>query len=203
MSETHARRLAAVQLPTAPFRGELFCLHPSVVPCPAGVLCHDCGVVVGPECRAPPAIAALSSETGSRRAPVTNGIVLTVEAAVPPDACLQEWFGHVRGLREQPKEVVDAALEVFRLAYSRRPVTGPRARALALVSLLWASRRLHGNNPSSERVLLARLHTSTRLMNRAFSVLAGVIQPGRSCGDSPSAHWGPAEGAVALPSPAP
>lgn len=158
---------------------------------------------MGPECRAPPAIAALASETGSRRAPVTNGVALTVEAAVPPDACLQEWIGHIRGLREQPKEVVDGALEVFRLAYARRPVTGPRARALALVSLLWASRRLHGNNPSSERVLLARLRTSTRLMNRAFSVLAGVIQPERSCGDSPSAHWGVAGGPAAPPAPAP
>ena len=41
---------------------------------------------------------------------------------------------------DQPKEVMADAHMAFRKAYEQRPVNGPKAQALVLVSLLWASR---------------------------------------------------------------
>ena len=147
-------------------------------------MCRDCGIVVGPESVAPPALLAMGAETGSRRPPVTEGMELTAKAVLPPDACLQEWQVHLRNVHDQPKEVVDSAFSVFQQAYAQQPVTGTKARALVLVSLLWASRRLHGDNQTNERYLLAQLNTPTRLMNKAFSILASaVIKPERNCED--------------------
>ena len=45
------------------------------------------------------------------------------------------------------------------------------------MSLLWASRRLYGNNTSNEKYLLAKLQVPTRAMNKAFTVLAANVQP--------------------------
>lgn len=116
-------------------------------------------------------------ETGSRRPAVTGGLTLTAAAVQPPHASMQEWQIHTRCIQDQPKEVMDAAADAFGRAYDQQPVTGTKARALALVSLLWATRRLHGSNRCNEHHLLTRLHTPTRLMNKAFSTLAAVITP--------------------------
>lgn len=156
------------------------CLHVRTSPSPAGNVCEDCGTVVAPsESVLPPALQALASDTGSRRHPVTVGLELAAEAAAtgPPDACLQEWTLHLRDIHNQPREVLDGAYAAFRQAFELHPVTGGKGRALALVSLLWASRRLHdqrerergldslcrfGNNPNNERYLLAQLRTPPR-----------------------------------------
>lgn len=133
----------------------------------------------------PPAIAALEVETGSYRPPVSNGITDTAEVVLAPDICLQEWNAHITRLKDQPKEVLDSAYAVFQLAFAQQPMSGVKARALILVSLLWSSRRLHGNNQSNEKYLLARLTAPARLMNKAFGTLAAVIKPEntRNCGD--------------------
>ena len=80
---------------------DVYCLHPQVHQCLAGVLCRDCGVVVGSDSVTPPALVAMAAETGSRRLPVTDGVTLAVEAVprtrrvvralwtAPPDPCLQ------------------------------------------------------------------------------------------------------------------
>lgn len=166
-------------------RGPVFCLHPRVVHCPAGLMCPDCGEVIHPEhTPVPAALAALSAaETSSRGPPVTDTLCLSTPS--PPDAAAHEWALHTTGLTDQPKEVMDGAFDIFQRTYQQHPVTGPRARALTLMALLWATRRLHGTNSSNERYLLTELHTPTRLMNRAFSTLAAVIQsaPERSCAD--------------------
>lgn len=39
-------------------------------------MCRDCGIIVGPEASAPPAVAALTTETASRRPPVTGSVAL-------------------------------------------------------------------------------------------------------------------------------
>lgn len=89
------------------------------------------------------------------------------------------FFGCFDGLiyPPTPKEVLDGAYTVFEQVFVQHPLTGTKARALALVSLLWASRRLHGNNSCNEKYLLSALQTPTRLMNKAFSSLASVIRP--------------------------
>ena len=150
---------------------------------------------------------------------MTPGIAAAAQAMRPPDACQLEWSLHVACLRapappsflcaseghrrpppDQPQEVVTGAYEAFRGAYHRHPLTGPRARALALVALLWASRRLHGTNETNERYLLSQLAaraaqkkerpalpaTPTRLMNKAFGQLASAVvtPPERSCAGS-------------------
>ena len=102
-------------------------------------------------------------------------------------------------VRDQPREVVDGAFGAFERAYTKQPVTGPKARALVLVALLWASRhpspqkkgclgfapRLHGNNAHNEKYLLSRLHTAPRMMNKAFTTLARAVQPDRNCDSCP------------------
>jgi hypothetical protein len=56
-------------------------------------------------------------------------------------------------------------------------VTGSKARALVLVSLLYASGLLHGSNGANEEYLLKTLHTPTRIMNKAFTQMASVTLP--------------------------
>lgn len=146
-----------------------------VGPSVAGSMCRECGVVVEPDAAAPAALGVIVAETGSRRAAVTQGLSLTAAAVLPPDACEVEWRIHLTGVADQPKEVVDSAFEAFRLAYRRQPVSGTKARALALVALLWAARRLHGNDAGNERYLLRRLNTPSRHMNKAFGVLAAAV----------------------------
>lgn len=160
----------------------MFCLHPRIDSCIAGNMCHvteaqsviivllivDCGMVLSPESVAPPALLAMGAETGSRRPPVTEGMLLASDVTTPPDACLQEWSLHIRNIQDQPKEVVDGALEALQKAYHTQPVTGGKARALVLVSLLWASRRLHGNNQCNDKYLFTQLKISPKLINKAF-----------------------------------
>lgn len=87
-------------------------------------------------------------------------------SVIPSDACSQEWHIHIAPLRDQPKEVLDGAYTVFEQVFQQHPLTGTKARALALVSLLWASRRLHGNNSCNEKYLLSVLQTpTTRLLH--------------------------------------
>lgn len=140
-------------------------------------MCRECGIIVGPEASSPPAVAALATETASRRPPVTGNINMVSASVLPNDACSQEWHVHIAPLRDQPKEVLDGAFAVFEQVFQQQPLTGTKARALALVSLLWASRRLHGNNSCNEKYLLSALQTPTRMMNKAFSTLASVIRP--------------------------
>lgn len=147
----------------------------TVGPSVAGSMCRECGVVVEPDSATPVALGALVTETGSRRAAVTQGLSLTAAAVLPPDACEIEWRTHLTGVADQPKEVIDSAFTAFRRAYARQPVSGAKARALVLVALLWAARRLHGNDTGNERYLLRRLQTPSRHMNKAFGVLAAAV----------------------------
>jgi hypothetical protein len=54
------------------------------------------------------------------------------------------------------------------------PISGCKARAVILVSLLYSNRLLYGNNKANEEYLIQRLNIPTRAMNRAFGSLAAV-----------------------------
>lgn len=171
-----------------------FCLHTRTMACAAGNMCCDCGMVVGPENVAAPAVLTLGAETGSRRAPVTDGLVVTVDrTAVPVDDCTAEWNLHTQRLRDQHPEVMASAFDAFRRVYVEQDhgLTGNKARAVALVALLWATRRVYGNSAVNERYLIQELEVPTRAMNRAFSTLAAVVtlrSPPTGPDATPSGH---------------
>lgn len=137
-------------------RPDFFCLHSTTVPSLAGVLCVDCGVVT----------AAVIGDAGPGyhgrgHRPVPRPLAPTTAATQTPS---REWELHVRrvdgvssrlverrGSTNQPPEVVHNAKEIFiRVCQTRGAVTGDKARALVLVSLLYSSRLLHGANPRNE-----------------------------------------------------
>lgn len=176
-----------------------FCLHPRVSASVAGNVCRDCGVVVGVESVAHS--NASPADGANRRQPVVDVFVhddgvVSSSVAVPARPhpsrgahhgttmtndmqlvlhCEQEWQAHVAHIKDQPREVLDRAFDIFRRAYEVQPMSGNKARALILVSLLYTSRLLHGNNLRNEEYLLCHLHIPTRVMNKAFTSLASVI----------------------------
>ena len=115
-------------------------------------------------------------------------------------------------MQDQPREVIDRAFDIFQHAYLIQPITGNKARALILVSLLYTNRLMHGNNKRNEEHLIGQLQIPTRIMNRAFTSLASVIhtlppQEGESfadcsstaVSDAPSAEAGSAPPEWAAP----
>ena len=117
---------------------------------------------MGPENTPPPALAAIHADFASRQPPVTNAVGSEDDQRRNLSPALTERLLHVRELCDQPKEVLDAAQRVFCDAYQQQSVTGTKARALVLVALLWASRCLHGNNPSNEQYLLIGVRAENR-----------------------------------------
>ena len=82
--------------------------------------------------------------------------------------CTQSFFcaekrGGVR-IVGQPAEVMLNAWQIFQRVYRHGCVSGTKARALVLVSLLYSSRLLHGSNRENEAYLLKQLVTPTRIM---------------------------------------
>lgn len=73
--------------------------------------------------------------------------------------------------------VTAVLLLVHRQWHAFGGMTGTRARALVLVSLLYSTRLLHGTNPENEQYLLERLAVPTRVMNRAFTQMAAITLP--------------------------
>lgn len=162
----------------------------------AGSVCRDCGVVVGLESvaltpagheganRRQPVVdvfihddGMVSATTKSLRPPprsTTNAPTLTAEMQLALH-CQQEWQSHIAHIEHQPREVLDRAYDIFRRSYEMQPMSGNKARALILVSLLYISRLLHGNNVRNEEYLLSQLRIPTRIMNKAFTSLASVI----------------------------
>lgn len=133
-------------------------------------------------CRPP--VCVRSTEHSSERSDST---------ASGTQACHNEWqrqgriffilppsLRHIVDIHDQPVEVLQHAYGIFRRVYDHHgPVTGGKARALILVSLLYSGRLLHGNNKTNEEYLIRQLNIPTRIMNRAFSLLASVtLQPG-------------------------
>ena len=97
-------------------------------------------------------------------------------AACPAEA---EWRQHTGRLLDQAAEVLKSARLLFCEVYMRgRPVTGMKARALALVCLLYSLRKFRDDgNGRNEAYLLQTLAVPTRLMNRAFTSLVAVAGP--------------------------
>lgn len=150
-----------------------FCLHARTCATVAGTMCNECGVVVNqvhasvdvshsrpPVCDAP----------GSNELPGGDGV-----ATNDPAACLQEWRRHTGIINNQPNEVIHSAYRSFRMVYEQQgPISGCKARAVILVSLLYSNRLLYGNNKANEEYLIQQLNIPTRAMNRAFGSLAAV-----------------------------
>ena len=80
-----------------------------------------------------------------------------------------------KNVQHQPVEVMQHAWELFQQTYGQHgAVSGCKSKALALVSLLYSSRLLHGAHKANEEYLLKQLATSTRVMNRAFTQMASA-----------------------------
>lgn len=164
---------------------EQFCVHGRTSATVAGTMCTECGIVLNqvhtmvdlahsrpPVCDTSPVGDALLVEVG------IDG-TCTVDAAT----CLQEWRRHIGIIQDQPNEVIHNAYRIFRLVYEQQgPISGCKARAIMLVSLLYSSRLLHGNNKANEEYLLRTFCIPTRVMNRAFGSLAAVtlLQKGQA-----------------------
>jgi hypothetical protein len=75
----------------------------------------------------------------------------------------------------QPNEVMLSAYHTFQLVHQQQgPVSGCKACAVILVSLLYSNRLLYGNNTPNEKYLIQQFNIPTRAMNRAFGSLAAV-----------------------------
>jgi hypothetical protein len=159
--------------PTARDGPGFFCLHLRTAPSIAGLACQDCGSIV----------AAVVE--GVTRPPITSDppldVVDAAAGAMPVSetpAARQEWERHVSTVEDQPFEVIQHAWVIFQQVYVRRgAVSGNKARALVLVSLLYSNRLLHGSNHGNEEYLIRRLAISTRNMNKAFTQMASVTLP--------------------------
>ena len=81
---------------------------------------------------------ANTADTASRRPPV----VTEQPSGNTLDACSREWKTHTERVHDQPREVLDAAFQIFRDAYDRQPVAGPKARSFVLVAMLYSTRLL-------------------------------------------------------------
>ena len=144
----------------------LFCLHLKTESSVAGTMCTACGLVVSTinhaaEGRGPVAM----------KAPGDASLVVLEQAR-------QEWEQQVGKVVDQPREVLQHAWLIFQRVYeSNGVVSGAKARALVLVSLLYCNRLLHGSNGSNEEYLLKTLSTPTRVMNKAFTLMASVALP--------------------------
>lgn len=154
-----------------------FCLHGRTTATVAGTMCCDCGVIVNQVhanvdvSHSRPPVCDLSSAGETLLSEVGIDGTATADAA----ACLQEWRRHIGVIQDQPSEVVHNAFRIFRLVYEQQgPISGCKARAIILVSLLYSNRLLYGNNKSNEEYLLRKLCIPTRVMNRAFGSLAAV-----------------------------
>ena len=89
-----------------------------------------------------------------------------------------EWDRHTKGIIHQPTEVMHHAWLIFQQVFQTQGcVSGVKARALVLVSLLYSGRLLHGSNRGNEEYLLKSLQTPTRVMNKAFTQMATVTLP--------------------------
>lgn len=159
-----------------------FCLHTHTTLSAAGSMCRDCGVV-GLAAESMCHRAGSVPDGANRRQPVVDVLVdkdgqLSAAALAGPSSppsSLQEWLLHVQCLQDQPQEVLERAYDIFRRVYDQQPIVGNKARALILVSLLYSSRLLYGNNRRNEEYLLCKLGISSRVMNKAFTSLAAVV----------------------------
>jgi hypothetical protein len=172
-----------------------FCLHLQTEPSVAGTICHHCGVVV-----------ASVNNPGEGRGPVSVKMPAPIHdplGDVIPDSeqARTEWDHHTTGIIHQPLEVMQHAWVIFQQVFgSNGSVSGVKAKALVLVSLLYSSRLLHGSNKGNEEYLLkclqtrvvsrgtcftygvmvlytTLLQTPTRVMNKAFTQMATVTLP--------------------------
>ena len=103
------------------------------------------------------------------------------QVPVPQEQARTEWQNHITQVTDQPQEVMQHAWHIFKQVYDLNgSVSGVKARALVLVSLLYSSRLLHGSNRTNEEYLLRVLATpfrarhmhalvATRVMNKAFT----------------------------------
>ena len=153
---------------------EIFCLHLLTKPSVGGMVCMDCGGVVAAVQAAP--------ELSHRTNPVMNQPAPAAQGTEAEAAARREWDQHVRCVMDdQPVEMLHHAWAIFQRVYATQgAVSGKKARALVLVSLLYSSRLLHGDNRTIEEGLLRRLAIPTRIMNKAFSQMAAVTLHHRS-----------------------
>ena len=146
----------------------LFCLHVTCCPTVAGMVCSDCGTVMSNVNAGAESVHAAVS----LKIPEPSSTIVTGAEAVP--AARQEWDTHTRALQDQPSEVLQNAWVIFQRVYSvGGAVSGVKARALVLVSLLYSSRLLHGANSCNEESSLKRLATPSRIMNKAVTESSG------------------------------
>ena len=97
------------------------------------------------------------------RAPVPMKCVDHKQMSVPPEQARIEWKNHIVRVTDQPQEVLQQAWHIFKQVYDLNgSVSGVKARALVLVSLLYSSRLLHGSNRTNEEYLLRVLATPFR-----------------------------------------
>lgn len=167
-NDTARAQVSSLDDTKAPDRAP-FCLHLRTGPSVGGLQCLDCGSIV--------AAAHGVPELSHRAPPVLHHSVETPPPVADSDAAARREFDeHVRPVvADQPREVLHHAWGIFqRVFMTQGMVTGKRARALVLVSLLYSSRLLHGDNPAFEEVLLQRLAIPTRAMNKAFTMMAAV-----------------------------
>lgn len=130
-----------------------FCLHLKTHPSVAGTVCSECGLV-------------LSHVNGGVEAgpPVCNREECAQEPDAITTASAHAWLVQTVGLTDQSPEVMKQALSIFQCVYAQHVgVTGTKARALALVSILYTSRRLYGNNARNELFLIEKLKVPTRI----------------------------------------
>jgi hypothetical protein len=96
-------------------------------------------------------------------------------------------------VEQQPEEVLQNARNIFQRAYAQHgPLSGNKAKALVLVSLLYSNRLLHGANApggqrrwlpatkNNEEYLLRHLSIPTRIMNKAFTQMASAADVRRA-----------------------
>ena len=151
-----------------------FCLHGFTSSTVAGTVCNDCGVVVNQ--------IHASVDASYARPPVCKSAPATEPGGGPDGVsatnvatCVQEWKRHTADINNQPNEVMHSAYHTFQLVHQQQgPVSGCKARAVILVSLLYSNRLLYGNNTPNEKYLIQRFNIPTRAMNRAFGSLAAV-----------------------------
>jgi hypothetical protein len=170
--------MAKPRIPITPqSHTEQFCVHGHTSATVAGTMCNDCGIVLNHVhamvdlAHSRPPVCDTSSVGDAMLLEVGIDGTCTVDAA----ACLQEWRRHINVIQNQPNEVVHNAYRIFRLVYEQQgPISGSKARAIMLVSLLYSNRLLYGNNKANEEYLLRTFGVPTRMMNRAFGSLAAV-----------------------------
>ena len=171
---------------TRSMRGDVpsCCLHLNPESSVAGCMCRDCGLVM-----------TLVNQPAEERGPVSVKVSAPPESNVadPCEQARMEWNQHTTSITGQPEEVMQHAWFIFQsgpvcnapciqqVFQSQGSVSGVKAKALVLVSLLYSSRLLHGSNRSNEEYLLRCLQTPTRIMNKAFTQMATVTLPDRVC----------------------